>query len=128
MQKTQRELVATHFEATVPRWEQYYASHSSQSVYATIYRSRLAVALSLADGLRLPRGSRCLDVGCGPGLATVALAQCGFIVNAIDLIKAQLDRTQQHAAEARLAGSASSRASATYTTSIFQRASLTSSL
>jgi SAM-dependent methyltransferase len=102
MQKTQCELVAAHFEATVPRWEEYYASHSSQSVYATIYRSRLAVALSLADGLRLPPGSRCLDVGCGPGLATVALAQCGFIVNAIDLIKAQLDRTQQRAAEARL--------------------------
>jgi ubiquinone/menaquinone biosynthesis C-methylase UbiE len=101
-QKTQRELVATLFESTVPRWEEFYASHSKQTVYATIYRSRLAVALSLADDLRLPPGSRCLDAGCGPGIATVALAQRGFVVDAIDFVEAQLDRTRQRAAEAHL--------------------------
>jgi ubiquinone/menaquinone biosynthesis C-methylase UbiE len=101
-QTTQRELVSAYFESTVPRWEEFYASDGEQTVYTTIYQSRLAVALSLADGLRLPPGSRCLDVGCGPGIATVALAQRGFVVNAIDLVKAQLDRTQVRAAEARL--------------------------
>jgi SAM-dependent methyltransferase len=101
-QTTRRELVSAYFESTVPRWEEFYASHGKQTVYATIYQSRFAVALSLADGLRLPPGSRCLDVGCGPGIATLALAQRGFVVNAIDLIKAQLDRTQERAAEAHL--------------------------
>lgn len=101
-QMNHRELVSAYFESTAPRWEQFYSSNDKDSVYDTIYRSRLAVALSLADALRLPPGSRCLDVGCGPGVATVALAERGFAVDAVDLVEAQLDRTRQRAAEARV--------------------------
>lgn len=99
---THRELVSAYFESTASRWEQFYSSNDEQSVYDTIYRSRLSVALSLADGLRLPPGSRCLDVGCGPGIATIALAERGFAVDAVDLVEAQLDRTRQRAAEAHV--------------------------
>jgi ubiquinone/menaquinone biosynthesis C-methylase UbiE len=102
IQATQRELAAAYFESTAPRWDEFYADHGKQTVYATIYRSRLATALSLADGLRLPPGSHCLDIGCGPGIATVALAQRGFAVDAVDLVEAQLDRVRRRVAEARL--------------------------
>jgi len=99
---TQRELVAAYFESTVPRWDEFYIDRDKQTVYDTIYRSRLAAAVSLADGLRLPPGSRCLDVGCGPGIATVALAQRGFKVDAIDFVEGQLERTRRRAAEANV--------------------------
>jgi ubiquinone/menaquinone biosynthesis C-methylase UbiE len=99
---TQRELVAAYFESTVPRWDEFYVDHGKQTVYDTIYRTRLAVALSLADSLRLPPDSRCLDVGCGPGIATVALAQRGFVVDAIDFVEGQLERTRRRALEANV--------------------------
>ena len=94
-------MVAAHFESTVPRWEEFYTD-STPSVYATIYKSRLDVAVSLANRLGLAPGSRCLDVGCGPGIASVALAQIGFKVDAIDIVDGQLDRTQGRAAEAHV--------------------------
>lgn len=101
-QTTQRELAAAYFESTVSRWDEFYIDRGELSVYDTIYRSRLAVAISLADGLSLPPGARCLDVGCGPGIATVALAQRGLKVDAMDLVEGQLERTRARALEANV--------------------------
>jgi ubiquinone/menaquinone biosynthesis C-methylase UbiE len=100
---TQREIAAAYFRSTAPHWEEFYADHGEPTVYATIYRARLARALSLADALRLPSGSRCLDIGCGPGIATVALAQRDFAVFAVDLVEAQLERVRQRATAGGLA-------------------------
>jgi ubiquinone/menaquinone biosynthesis C-methylase UbiE len=98
--KAHRQLATAYFESTVPRWEEFYTHPGKRAVYATIYRLRLDVALSLVDRLHLPPGSRCLDIGCGPGIAAIALAQRSFVVDAIDLVAAQLDRTSRRAAEA----------------------------
>jgi ubiquinone/menaquinone biosynthesis C-methylase UbiE len=100
---TQRELATAYFAATVPRWESFYQSNRDCTVYETIYRARLSAALALVDASQLPAGVRCLDLGCGPGIATVALARRGFRVDAVDLIEAQLERVRQRAEEARLA-------------------------
>jgi SAM-dependent methyltransferase len=99
-QATQRERAAWYFASTVPRWEEFYAAEGEETVYRTIYRQRLAVALSLAYGLRLPPQARCLDVGCGPGLATVDLARRGLLVDAVDLVPAQLQTVRRRAASA----------------------------
>ena len=96
-----RQLVAAHFESTVPRWEEFYTDRRP-SVYATIYKARLDVALARVDELGLAHGSRCLDVGCGPGIASVALAQRGFHVDAIDIVAGQLARTRGRAVEAQV--------------------------
>lgn len=37
------------------------------------------------DALRLPKGSRALDLGCGPGTASLYLAGRGFAVTALDM-------------------------------------------
>lgn len=95
-----RRQAAQYFESTASRWEEFYIGRGKPSVYTMIYRLRLVTALALVDTLHLQSGSRCLDIGCGPGLAAVALAQRGFVVDAVDLVQAQLDRTAQRAAEA----------------------------
>jgi SAM-dependent methyltransferase len=100
IEKPDAEAVAAYFVSTAPRWEQFYAHPDKRVVYSTIYRSRLERALALVDRLGLPAWSRCLDIGCGPGIGTVALAQRGFAVDAVDLIQAQLDRTRRRAVEA----------------------------
>jgi SAM-dependent methyltransferase len=92
-------LVTAHFDATTPEWEEVY---TRQGVYATAYQLRMATVLSLLDNLSLPVDSRCLEIGCGPGLTTIALAERGYVVNAIDPVKAMVRRTQQRAIEARL--------------------------
>jgi ubiquinone/menaquinone biosynthesis C-methylase UbiE len=40
--------------------------------------------LEIVDRLNLPRRSRILDIGCGPGVISVALAQRGFRVTGVD--------------------------------------------
>ncbi|MFN2586615.1 MAG: class I SAM-dependent methyltransferase [Actinomycetota bacterium] len=55
----------------------------------------------LLDLLRLPSGSRVLDVGCGPGRHAVALAAAGLAVTGVDVSRRFLDLA---AAAARGAG------------------------
>ena len=55
----------------------------------------------LVELLRLPAGSRVLDVGCGPGRHTVRLAQAGLAVTGIDVSRRFLDIAAE---EARSAG------------------------
>jgi ubiquinone/menaquinone biosynthesis C-methylase UbiE len=64
---------------------------------ALIYRERQASVLAMVDKLGLPEGSRVLEVGCGAGLTTVALAQRRFTVDAIDTVEAMLSLTRQAA-------------------------------
>jgi ubiquinone/menaquinone biosynthesis C-methylase UbiE len=55
----------------------------------------------LLDLLELDRGSRVLDVGCGPGRHAVALAQSGLAVTGVDVSRRFLDIAAE---EARAAG------------------------
>jgi SAM-dependent methyltransferase len=54
----------------------------------------------LLDLLRLPAGSRVLDVGCGPGRHAVALAQAGLAVTGVDVSRRFLDIAAAAATEA----------------------------
>lgn len=45
----------------------------------------------LVETLRLPKGARILDVGCGPGRHSVALAQAGLSVTGVDVSARFLD-------------------------------------
>jgi ubiquinone/menaquinone biosynthesis C-methylase UbiE len=51
--------------------------------------------LEVVDRLNLPRRSRILDIGCGPGVITVALAQRGFRVTAVDCATEMTEATAQ---------------------------------
>ncbi|MDB5411185.1 MAG: Methylase involved in ubiquinone/menaquinone biosynthesis [Rhodospirillales bacterium] len=73
-------------------WERIY---NTPDVVAVIHQHRLELALSWTDGLKLPAGTRVLEVGCGAGLATVALAERGFVVDATDPSGLMLEHTRE---------------------------------
>ncbi len=95
----QQRIVDQYFEQEAHRWKEVYRRADTS---AKILQHRQALALAWTERLALPSGSRVLDVGCGPGLTAVALAQRGLMVHALDPVVAMLDLTRQHAAEAGL--------------------------
>jgi len=94
--RQQQEKVNAHFQAQSSYWKQIYARNT---VYAAIYRARQTRALAWIDDLALAPGSRVLEVGCGAGFISVALAQRGLRVHAIDSAEMMVELTRQHAVE-----------------------------
>jgi ubiquinone/menaquinone biosynthesis C-methylase UbiE len=74
-------VIDAHFGQTAAYWRDVYEHEGLQGL---VYRERMQAALAWIDELRLPEGSRVLEVGCGAGLATVELARRGFQVEATD--------------------------------------------
>jgi len=94
-------------QVEVDRW---FGGHTAEwdtvygraDVWALIHQQRLSRALAWVDGLGLPRGARVLDVGCGAGLGTTALARRGLVVTATDTVSGMLERTRRQVARAGL--------------------------
>jgi 2-polyprenyl-3-methyl-5-hydroxy-6-metoxy-1,4-benzoquinol methylase len=84
-------LVQRHFLATLPYWEQIYAD---RTVYGRIYQERARRAISCADSVGLSSGAHVLEIGCGPGVITTALARSGATVWAIDSLQEMVERTK----------------------------------
>jgi ubiquinone/menaquinone biosynthesis C-methylase UbiE len=93
-------VVDTYFKARVRDWEQIY---TQKDLYAVIHQQRKTFVLAMVDQLRLPVDEKVLEVGCGAGLTTVALAHRGYSVDAVDSVDEMLDLTRRRAAEAGLA-------------------------
>jgi len=72
--------------------------YEREDVHALIHQQRRTIVLRLIDNLNLSQDSRILEVGCGAGLTTVALAERGYVVHAIDSVQAMIDLTRQVAA------------------------------
>lgn len=97
----QQQRVNAHFQAHAAEWKRVY-EHAT--VEGAIYRERLALVLKWVDELALPRGERVLEIGCGAGLCTIALAERGYIVCAIDSVAQMLQSTRRLAADAGASG------------------------
>lgn len=89
--------VDAYFATTSSFWSDLYAG---DDVYAVIHQQRQAIALDWVDGLGLAQGSAVLDIGCGAGLMSVALALRGFEVRATDTVIAMTRLTRRRATEA----------------------------
>ena len=95
----EQNVVNEHFAEAAPYWRDIYRL---QDVYSRIHQQRNALVLLLVEQLRLPAGSRILDLGCGSGLTTVALAQRGYRLDALDTVPAMLELTRQTARQAEV--------------------------
>jgi SAM-dependent methyltransferase len=84
-------LVQQHFRSTLPYWEQIYAD---TTVYGRIYQERARRALAYVDSIDLSSGSPVLEIGCGPGIVTAAIARKGLRVWAIDSLQEMVERTK----------------------------------
>jgi ubiquinone/menaquinone biosynthesis C-methylase UbiE len=84
-------LVQRHFRSTLPYWEQVYAE---DTVYSRIYQERARRAVGYLDCLNLSSRAAVLEVGCGPGLLTMAMARKGLCVTAIDCVQEMVERTR----------------------------------
>jgi ubiquinone/menaquinone biosynthesis C-methylase UbiE len=94
------EEVERYFCATASYWRDIY---DTQGLLSVIYRHRHQAALDWVEALKLPPGARVLEIGCGAGLMTAALAQHGYFVEAIDCAAEMVEMTRR-TAEAAGAG------------------------
>lgn len=94
---SQQKAVTDLFESTAQRWRTLY---TSGDIFGRIFQHRLSAVLSLVDQLALEANSEVLDVGCGAGLASVALAKRGHFVESLDVSPAMLKSTREHAIQA----------------------------
>lgn len=92
-----KQKVATFFETRAPYWDEIY---QRKDVFSYIHQQRLAIVLEWVEQLGLPVGSPILEVGCGAGLASVALAKRGYFVRAMDVASGMVERARQRASAA----------------------------
>jgi SAM-dependent methyltransferase len=92
-------IVRRYFEAMAAYWQEIYGHYD---VNAVIYQERSALVLSLLEELAMPVRSDVLEIGCGAGLISVALAQRGYVVKATDLVAPMLELTRQAAKKAQV--------------------------
>jgi SAM-dependent methyltransferase len=90
-----------YFSGVADYWGEVYAHDGLQGL---VYRERLETVLAWVDALRLPSGAEVLEVGCGAGVATVALARRGLAVESTDSSPDMVARTADRVAAAGLAG------------------------
>src|SRR6266704_2816578 len=97
-----RKSVDEYFRSEPQYWEEIY---KLDTLYARIHQERQSFVLGLADKLRLPPEAHILDVGCGPGVTSVALAARGYKVHAVDSVHEMLEGAKHCAANRGVADS-----------------------
>lgn len=95
------EEVNAYFQLQSTYWKEIYAS---SGLYGEIYRNRHNAVLDLVDSLDLPPGTRVLEIGCGAGLMSIALARRGFHVYAIDSVETMIEQARKLARESGFTG------------------------
>jgi ubiquinone/menaquinone biosynthesis C-methylase UbiE len=88
-------VVNYYFEKVASYWAEVY--ERDNDLHALIYQERLQILLELVGKIALPRQARVMEVGCGAGYATVALARLGYFIDAIDATRVMVDSTRNRA-------------------------------
>lgn len=86
-----QEVVDAYFQDVSSYWEDIYADEDVQGV---VYQERLRRMLGWVTALGLPAGARALELGCGAGPMTVAMAGMGLRVHATDTVDAMVERAR----------------------------------
>jgi 2-polyprenyl-3-methyl-5-hydroxy-6-metoxy-1,4-benzoquinol methylase len=90
-----QDRVNAYFQTRVSKWKHMY---NKACLRGEIYRARQAIVLEWIDRLCLEPQARLLEVGCGAGFLSIALAQRGFRVHAIDAVEPMIEQARLHAA------------------------------
>lgn len=77
-------------------WDRIY---EERTLDGCIYQDRKATALQWIKQLALPYTARLLEVGCGAGVSTAALAVRGYHITAVDSVTAMIDLTRKRVVE-----------------------------
>lgn len=96
----QQEKVNAYFTSQSSFWKEIYAR---KDVYAQIHQDRHVAILDWITSLALVPAARVLEIGCGAGFLSVALAQCGFQVCSIDSSAAMVEQARANATAAGVA-------------------------
>jgi SAM-dependent methyltransferase len=91
-----QEQVNIYFESSAPYWKDIY---SDDRLMPAIYRDRHNTALGWIRKLGLGPNARILEVGCGAGRITLALARSGHTIDALDSTTAMLRLTLNDAVD-----------------------------
>lgn len=81
-------------------WKDFFRLEAARYDEECFVQNTEAEVAFLLEVLDLPEGAAVLDVGCGTGRHSIALALRGFSVTGIDLSEAMLDRAREKAAAA----------------------------
>ena len=95
-QRGSQQSVSAYFASTGAYWKEVYAD---DGLLPTIYRDRHSTVLAWILELDLGRNVRILEVGCGAGLMTVALARNGYSVDALDSTATMLQMARNDAVD-----------------------------
>lgn len=87
-----QDRIDTYFQSRSSYWNDVYGDGDVQSA---IYQDRQEAAIGWIDDLALGADARALDIGCGAGFMTVALAERGFRVDAVDTVPVMVEMTRQ---------------------------------
>src|SRR5262245_6783797 len=89
-----QQSVNDYFESSRVDWERIYFENR---LLPTIYQDRHNTALRWISELGLRTNARILEIGCGAGLLSIALAKNGYTVDAMDATAAMLSMTRKNA-------------------------------
>ncbi len=81
-------------------WREFFDAFAPRYDEEVFTKNTEAEVRFLQEHLRVPRGGRILDVGCGTGRHSVALASAGFCLTGVDLSGGMLEVAKQRAARA----------------------------
>jgi SAM-dependent methyltransferase len=96
-----------YFRREAGYWTEIYQREGTKEA---IHQERLRAALAMVDTLQLLPEARVLDVGCGAGYASVALARRKLRVDALDPVAAMVEATRDRAIEAGVESRVTARA------------------
>jgi 2-polyprenyl-3-methyl-5-hydroxy-6-metoxy-1,4-benzoquinol methylase len=89
-----QKLIDAYFHKQASFWEKIY---DGTGVLEIVHQERLRIIIDTAQRFARP-GASVLDIGCGAGLASIALARCGYVVHAVDSVLDMVELTCRAAA------------------------------
>jgi ubiquinone/menaquinone biosynthesis C-methylase UbiE len=89
--------IAAYFDAQAQFWDEMYGR---RDVLGLVHQLRQTMALAWVDAIGLPADALVLELGCGNGSTSVALASRGLRVVASDVSDAMIARTRGRVADA----------------------------